>query len=158
MTEPHMVIKGSGKTKRIEQDGVIGRLIPNDLIEHFLFSEERDKLDSYQADLDSLEAELGELIEAAKEELSDEYYALNELLKRDDDDEVKDAFDAVRVNKALKELVKSDESFELVKKTYDLLERIKKLKKSIKDDRKSLDEKVYTRFETLTHEEIDQLM
>ena len=158
MTEPHMVTKGSGKTKRVEQDGVIGRLIPNDLIEHFLFSEERDKLDSYQADLDSLESELGELIEAAKEEASDEYYALNDLLKRDDDDEVKDAFDAALVNKTLKKLAKTDESFELVKKTYDLLERIKKLKKSIKDDRKSLDEKVYARFEILTHEEIDQLM
>lgn len=158
MTEPHMVTKGSGKTKRIEQDGVIGRLIPNDLIERFLFSEERDKLDSYQSDLDSLKAELGELIEAAKEEATDEYYALNNLLKRDDDDEVKDAFDTALVNKTLKKLDKTDESFELVKKTYDLLERIKKLKKSIKDDRKSLDEKVYTRFETLTHEEIDQLM
>lgn len=158
MTEPHMVTKGSGKTKRVEQDGVIGRLIPNDFIEHFLFSEERDKLDSYQSDLDSLESELGELIEAAKEEASDEYYALNDLLKRDDDDEVKDAFDTALVNKTLKKLAKTDESFELVKKTYDLLERIKKLKKSIKDDRKSLDEKVYTRFETLTHEEIDQSM
>ena len=158
MTEPHMVTKGSGKTKRVEQDGVIGRLIPNDFIEYFLFSEERDKLDSYQSDLDSLEAELGELIEAAKEEASDEYYALNDLLKRDDDDEVKDAFDTALVNKTLKKIAKTDESFELVKKTYDLLERIKKLKKSIKDDRKSLDEKVYTRFETLTHEEIDQLM
>lgn len=158
MTEPHMVTKGSGKTKRVEQDGVIGRLIPNDFIEYFLFSEERDKLDSYQSDLDSLEAELGELIEAAKEEASDEYYALNDLLKRDDDDEVKDAFDTALVNKTLKKIAKTDESFELVKKTYDLLERIKKLKKSIKDDRKSLDEKVYTRFETLTHEEIEQLM
>lgn len=158
MTEPNMVTKGSGKTKRIEQDGVIGRLIPNDFIEHFLFSEERDKLDSYQSDLDSLEAELAELVEAAKEEASDEYYALNDLLKRDDDDEVKDAFDTALVNKTLKKLAKTDESFELVKKTYDLLERIKKLKKSIKDDRKSLDEKVYTRFETLIHEEIDQLM
>ena len=158
MTEPHMVTKGSGKTKRIEQDGVIGRLIPNDFIEHFLFSAERDKLDSYQSDLDSLEAELGELIEAAKEEASDEYYALNDLLKRDDDDEVKDAFDTALVNQTLKKLAKTDESFELVKKTYNLLERIKKLKKSIKDDRKSLDEKVYTRFETLTREEIDQLM
>lgn len=158
MTEPHMVTKGSGKTKRVEQDGVIGRLIPNDLIEYFLFSEERDKLDSYQTDLDSLESELGELIEAAKEEASDEYYSLNDLLKRDDDDEVKDAFDAARVNKTLKKLAKTDESFELVKKTYDLLERIKKIKKSIKDDRKSLNEKVYARFETLTHEEINQLM
>ena len=158
MTEPHMVTKGSGKTKRVEQDGVIGRLIPNDLIEHFLFSEERDKLDRYQADLDSLETELGELIEVAKEETSDEYNTLNDLLKRDDNDEVKDAFDSARVNKALKELVKTDESFELVKKTYDLLDRIKKINKSIKDDRKSLNEKVYARFETLTHEEIDQLM
>ena len=112
MTEPHMVTKGSGKTKRIEQDGVIGRLIPNDFIEHFLFSEERDKLDSYQSDLDSLEAELGELIEAAKEDATDEYYALNDLLKRDDDDEVKDAFDAALVNKTLKKLAKTDESFD----------------------------------------------
>ena len=158
LTEPNMVTKGSGKTKHLEQDGIIGRLIPNDLIEHFLFSEERDKLDAYQSELDSLEAELGELIEAAKEEPSDEYYALNGLLKRDDNDEVKDTFDATCVNKTLKNLAKTDESFELVKKTYDLLSKTKKLRKSIKDDRKSLNEKVYARFEILTHEEIDQLM
>ncbi len=158
MTEPHMVTKGSGKTKRVEQDGVIGRLIPNDLIEHFLFSEERDKLDSYQADLDSLESELGELIEAAKEEASDEYYALNDLLKRDDDGEVKDSFDANLVDKTLKKLSKTDDIYELVKKTHVLLEKIKQIKKSIKDDKTILNEKVSIRFEMLTHEEVDQLM
>ena len=55
-------------------------------------------------------------------------------------------------------MAKTDESFELVKKTYDLLSQTKKLRKSIKDDRKSLNEKVYARFEILTHEEIDQLV
>ena len=158
LTEPNMVTKGSGKTKHLEQDGIIGRLIPNDLIERFLFSEVRNKLDAYQSDLDSLEAELSELIEAAKDESSDEYYALNGLLKRDDNDEVKDTFDATCVNKTLKNLAKTDESFELVKKTYDLLSKTKKLRKSIKDDRKSLNEKVYARFVILSHEEIDLLM
>ena len=158
ITEPNMVTKGSGKKKHLVQEGVVGRLIPNDLMERLLYHEERNKLDNHQANLDSLEAELSELLDAAKEESSDEYYALNDLLKRGDDGDVKDSFDATLVDKTLKKLSKTDDIYELVKKTHVLIEKIKKLKKSIKEDKAILNEKVSIRFEMLTHKEVDQLM
>lgn len=158
ITEPNMVTKGKGKNKHLVQVGVVGQLISNDLMERLLYHEERNKIDSYQANLNSLEAELSELSEAAKEESSDEYYALNDLLKRDDDGDVKDTFDATLVDKTLKKLSKTDDIYELVKKTHVLLEKIKKLRKSIKEDKEILNEKVSARFEMLTHEEIDRLM
>ena len=158
ITEPNMVTKGKGKNKHLVQVGVVGQLISNDLMERLLYHEERNKIDSYQANLNSLEAELSVLSEAAKEESSDEYYALNDLLKRDDDGDVKDTFDATLVDKTLKKLSKTDDIYELVKKTHVLLEKIKKLRKSIKEDKEILNEKVSARFEMLTHEEIDRLM
>ena len=158
ITEPNMVTKGKGKNKHLVQVGVVGRLIPNDLMERLLYHEERSKIDNYQADLDSLEAELSELLEAAKEESSDEYYVLNDLLKRDDDGDVKDTFDATLVEQTLKKLSKKDDMYELVKKTHVLLAEIKKLRKSIKEDKELLNEKVSVRFEMLTHEEVDRLM
>lgn len=48
--------------------------------------------------------------------------------------------------------------YELVKKTHVLLAEIKKLRKSIKEDKELLNEKVSVRFEMLTHEEVDRLM
>lgn len=158
ITEPNMVTKGKGKNKHLVQVGVVGRFIPNDLMERLLYHEERSKLDNYQVNLDSLEVELSELLEAAKEESSDEYYILNDLLKRDDDGEVKDTFDATLVDQTLKKLSKKDDTYELVKKTHDLLTKIKKLRKSIKEDKELLNEKVSVRFEMLTHEEVDCLV
>lgn len=158
ITEPNMVTKGKGKNKHLVQEGVVGRFIPNDLMERLLYHEERSKLDNYQFNLDSLEVELSELLEAAKEESSDEYYVLNDLLKRDDDGEVKDTFDTTLVDQTLKKLSKKDDTYELVKKTHVLLTKIKKLRKSIKEDKKLLNEKVSVRFEMLTHEEVDCLV
>ena len=158
ITEPNMVTKGKGKNKHLVQVGVVGRFIPNDLMERLLYHEERSKLDNYQVNLDSLEVELSELLEAAKEESSDEYYILNDLLKRDDDGEVKDTFDATLVDQTLKKLSKKDDTYELVKKTHVLLTKIKKLRKSIKEDKELLNEKVSVRFEMLTHEEVDCLV
>lgn len=158
ITEPNMVTKGKGKNKHLVQEGVVGRFIPNDLMERLLYHEERSKLDNYQFNLDCLEVELSELLEAAKEESSDEYYVLNDLLKRDDDGEVKDTFDATLVDQTLKKLSKKDDTYELVKKTHVLLTKIKKLRKSIKEDKKLLNEKVSVRFEMLTHEEVDCLV
>lgn len=158
ITEPNMVTKGKGKNKHLVQEGVVGRFIPNDLMERLLYYEERSKLDNYQFNLDSFEVELSALLEAAKEESSDEYYVLNDLLKRDDDGELKDTFDATLVDQTLKKLSKKDDTYELVKKTHVLLTKIKKLRKSIKEDKKLLNEKVSVRFEMLTHEEVDCLV
>lgn len=158
MTEPNMVSKGQGKNKRMVQEGVRGSIIPNDLIEEILFSEKKKELEVIQVELENVSDELSELVEAAKVEESDEYYALNDLIKRNDEGETTETFDAKLVKKELKNLGPTDDAYQLVKQTNDLLEKTKKLKKISKNNREALNDEIYARFGTLTHDEIDQLL
>ena len=158
MTEPNMVSKGQGKNKRMVQEGVRGSIIPNDLIEEILFSEKKKELEVIQVELENVSDELSELVEAAKVEESDEYYALNDLIKRNDEGEMAETFDAKLVKKELKNLGPTDDAYQLVKQTNDLLEKIKKLKKISKNNREALNDEICARFGTLTHDEIDQLL
>lgn len=158
MTEPNMVSKGQGKNKRMVQEGVRGSIIPNDLIEEILFSEKKKELEVIQVELEAVSDELSELVEAAKVEESDEYYALNDLIKRNDEGETTETFDAKLVKKELKNLGPTDDAYQLVKQTNDLLEKTKKLKKISKNNREALNDEICARFGTLTHDEIDQLL
>ena len=158
MTEPNMVLKGQGKNKRMVQEGVRGSIIPNDLIEEILFSEKKKELEVIQVELENVSDELSELVEAAKVEESDEYYALNDLIKRNDEGETTETFDAKLVKKELKNLGPTDDAYQLVKQTNDLLEKTKKLKKISKNNREALNDEICARFGTLTHDEIDQLL
>ena len=158
MTEPNMVSKGQGKNKRMVQEGVRGSIIPNDLIEKILFSEKKKELEVIQVELENVGDELSELVEAAKVEESDEYYALNDLIKRNDEGEMAETFDAKLVKKELKNLGPTDDVYQLVKQTNDLLEKIKKFKKISKNNREALNDEICERFGTLTHDEIDQLL
>ena len=158
MTEPNMVSKGQGKNKRMVQEGVRGSIIPNDLIEEILFSEKKKELEVIQVELENVSDELSELVEAAKVEESDEYYALNDLIKRNDEGETTETFDAKLVKKELKNLGPTDDAYQLVKQTNDLLEKTKKLKKISKNNREALNDEICARFGTLTHDEIDQLL
>ena len=158
MTEPNMVSKGQGKNKRMVQEGVRGSIIPNDLIEEILFSEKKKELEVIQVELENVSDELSELVEAAKVEESDEYYALNDLIKRNDEGEMTETFDAKLVKKELKNLGPTDDAYQLVKQTNDLLEKTKKLKKISKNNREALNDEICARFGTLTHDEIDQLL
>ena len=158
MTEPNMVSKGQGKNKRMVQDGVRGSIIPNDLIEEILFREKKKELEVIQVELEAVSDELSELVEAAKVEESDEYYALNDLIKRNDEGEMAETFDAKLVKKELKNLGPTDDAYQLVKQTNELLEKTKKLKKISKNNREALNDEICARFGTLTHDEIDQLL
>lgn len=158
MTEPNMVSKGQGKNKRTVQDGVRGSIIPNDLIEEILFREKKKELEVIQVELEAVSDELSELVEAAKVEESDEYYALNDLIKRNDEGEMAETFDAKLVKKELKNLGPTDDAYQLVKQTNELLEKTKKLKKISKNNREALNDEICARFGTLTHDEIDQLL
>ena len=140
------------------QEGVRGSIIPNDLIEEILFSEKKKELEVIQVELENVSDELSELVEAAKVEESDEYYALNDLIKRNDEGETTETFDAKLVKKELKNLGPTDDAYQLVKQTNDLLEKTKKLKKISKNNREALNDEICARFGTLTHDEIDQLL
>lgn len=156
--EPNMVTKGTGKNKREEQDGWIGSLIPNELIAKILFSSELENLENKRIKIQEIEAELSELVEAAKMEDSFENDTLIETIKKNEDDEPLDSFDIKSLKDELKKAVKGSSEQLLLKKVDNLITDKTSLTKELKTEEKELDEAVQDRILFLTDEEIDILM
>lgn len=150
---PLMVTKGSGKTKREEQDGWIGSIVPNELIMNHLFTGEVTAIEEKEARLPEVEAELTELVEAAKVEESDEEVALSEALN-----DKEDAFTIGVIRSLLKEAEKGSIDYTLLKKVENLLNEKTTLNREVKKLHQELKEAAEARIETLTNEEIDHLM
>lgn len=155
---PNMVTKGTGDKKRKVQDGYIGSIVPNELIASELYSVELAKIDDNKNQIQSIEGELSELIEAAKVEDSSEYETLYESLKKNDDDEPLDAFDNKKLKEALQNTPKNSEPYNLLKKVDKLLNEKSALSKQVKSDELALKEAVQERILHLTDQEIDSLM
>ncbi|MFX3636678.1 MAG: type I restriction-modification system subunit M [Candidatus Pristimantibacillus sp.] len=151
--EPNMVTKGTGDKKRIEQDGWVGSIVPNELIAKHLYSDELEEIEVKKTRIQEIEAELSELVEAAKVEDSDEANALGEVL-----DEAGEAFENKAVKAAMKEATKGTVEYELLKKIESSIADKSELSKTVKADQKALKEAVQERILTLTNEEIDNLM
>jgi type I restriction enzyme M protein len=156
--EPNMVTKGSGKNKRQEQDGWIGMLVPNELIAKRLFASEQEEIEELKNKAQEIDSELSELVEAAKVEDSEEYEALYESIKKNEDDEPQDAFEAKTIKAELKMAEKGTSEFEWLKRVEKLLAAKSSTNKSIKEKEKQLKEAVEVRIENLTNEEIDMLV
>ncbi|MBP9596479.1 MAG: type I restriction-modification system subunit M, partial [Fusobacteriaceae bacterium] len=158
MREPNIVTRGTGKSKREEQDGWNGRIIPNQLIAQFLYSEELKVLDNKRNKIQEAEMELAELVESAKVEDSEEYEALFEAIKKDKDDEPTDSFDKSALSSELKGTDKKSEKYKLLKKVDKLLTASATLTKELKNEEKELLDAVQERIEKLSDEEIDKLV
>lgn len=156
--EPNMVTKGSGKNKRQEQDGWIGMLVPNELIGKRLFTSEQEEIEALKNKAQEIDSELSELVEAAKVEDSEEYEALYESIKKNEDDEPQDAFEAKMIKAELKIAEKGTSEFEWLKRVEKLLAAKSSTNKSIKEKEKQLKEAVESKIENLTNEEIDMLV
>ncbi|EAF0861634.1 type I restriction-modification system subunit M [Listeria monocytogenes] len=156
--EPNMVTKGSGNKKREEQDGWVGAIVPNELIAKRLYSEELQIIEDKKARLTAVEAELSELVEAAKVEDSEENIALVESLKKNAEGEPQDSFESKTVKAELKRVTKESSSYELLKKADGLIAEKSSLGKEIKAKENELKEAVYERILVLTDEEIDELV
>ena len=156
--EPNMVTRGSGKNKREEQDGWNGTIVPNDLVERFLFKQEVDELESKRTEYDEIESELAELIEAAKEEDTDENIALYDALRKNDEDEPMDSFEVKALREEIKNAEKGSMEYELLTKVDDLLKNRTSINREIKDAETQLKNEVQDRILSLTNEEIDIIM
>ncbi len=158
MREPNIVTRGTGKSKREEQDGWNGRIIPNQLIAQFLYSEELKALDDKRNKIQEAEMELAELVEAAKLEDSEEYEALFDIIKKDKDDEPTDSFDKSALSSELKGTDKKSEKYKLLKKVDNLLTTSTTLTKELKNEEKELWDAVQDRIVKLSDDEIDKLV
>lgn len=158
MREPNMVTKGTGKSKRKEQDGWNGKIIPNALIAQFLYSKEQQDLDNKRNKIQELEMELTDLVEAAKVEDSEESNALFDTIKKDKEDEPTDSFDKSKLKSELKSTDKKSGKYKLLKKVDSLIADSAKWTKELKNEEKELRDAVEERILVLTDEEIEQLL
>ena len=158
MREPNIVTKGNGKSKREEQDGWNGSIIPNALIAQLLYREEQNELDNKRNKIRKLETELTDLVEAAKVEDSEENDALVEIIKKNKDDELGDSFNKSALKSELKITKKGSDKYKLLKKVDRLIADSASLSKELKNEEKELWDAVQERILILTDEEIDKLV
>lgn len=154
--EPNMVAKGKNKEK--VQDGWNGVIIPNSLIASECYGEELAHIDSLKNRISEIDSEVSELVENAKVEDSEEYNALFDVLKKNDDGEAQDSFEGKFVKAALKEAVKGSTEFCFLKQVDDLAKEKSTVAKEIKTKEQELKELVSNRIQVLTDEEVDQLL
>lgn len=151
--EPNMVVKGSGSTKRTEQDGWVGAIVPNELILQELYTTEVDEMDAKKEEVATINEEINELVEAAKVEESEEADALGEALNAREDD-----FTIGNIRAELREVEEKSEAHRLLTKVRKLVEQRTKFNRAIRDEEKALNDAVEDRIELLKDTEIDQLM
>ncbi|HFI0040139.1 TPA: type I restriction-modification system subunit M [Streptococcus suis] len=154
--EPNMVSKGKNKEK--VQDGWNGVIIPNSLIASECYGEELAYIESLKNRISEIDSEVSELVENAKVEDSEEYNALFDVLKKNDDGEAQDSFEGKLVKAALKEATKGSVEFGLLKQVDDLAKEKSAVAKEIKTKEQELKELVSNRIQVLTDEEVDQLL
>ncbi len=151
--EPNIVIKGTGKNKREEQDGWVGTLVPTDLIRKELYAEEAKLIEEIEAEIGEVESALDELVEAAQVEDSVENEILGESLN-----ESKNSFIVGSIRKEIKNYEQDTEEYALIQKVLDLLSKRTKINRSRREKTQDLNEKVQNRILELSDEEIDQLV
>lgn len=158
MREPRMVVKGSGKKKREEQDGWNGVIVSNELIQKLLYQNEIQSIDKNKVRLQLIEDELVQAAETAMEEGTVENEALFEVLKKNDEGDAQPVFDGKAVKVELKLCQKQIVAYDLLKQIDSLLNEKTALIKKIKEDEVQLTKDVEDRIEKLTDSEIDRLM
>jgi type I restriction enzyme M protein len=156
--EPNMVTKGSGNNKREEQDGWVGALIPNELIAKHLYGAELEELEQLKQDVNAVEAELDELVEAAKIEDSEENDVLFECLTKNKDDEPVNSFVSKSVKAELKEYDPQSDEYKMLENVDTLMASRLKLNRDMKAKESELDQLVQDRIFILTDDEIDALV
>lgn len=136
-------------------DGVI---IPNELIASEFYGDELADIEGLKSRVSEIDSELSELVENAKVEDSDEYNALFDTLKKNDEGEAQDSFESKLVKASLKEAEKGSVDYELLKKVDDLTKEKSTVNKAIKTKELEMKELVAERITQLTDEEVDQIL
>lgn len=147
-----MVEKGTGSNRHMEQDGYRSSIIPPELIESLLMKDEQDQLSSYKSELETLNAQLDEIKESYSSSESEDSM-LDDYMK-DDSDEL----DRKKMKAGLKSLPKDSSVYAALKKLEELYTAIGNKNKQIKASQCELKEKVESRIDTLSDEEIDRLV
>lgn len=156
--EPNIVIKGTGKKKREEQEGWVGSLVPNELIVQNLYSKENQEIEDLKNKLSDIESSLDEIVENAKIEGTEEYEVLYDCLNRNKEDEVTNSFGKTAIKNEKKMYEKDSEEYKMLKNVEKLMDDKTSINKEIKSREEELTKNTQERILKLKDEEIDKLV
>lgn len=156
--EPNMVSKGTGKNKRLEQEGWTGTLIPNELIVKKLYREEDQALEDLKSKSADIDSQLDELVENAKVEGTEEYEVLHDCLNRNKEDEPTNSFKITAVRNEKKIYEKDSQEYRMLKDLEDLMDERTQTNKDIKTQEEELKKMTEDRILDLKDQEIEGLV
>lgn len=146
VVDPNMVIKKKDGKEQEIQEGWKGRIIPFDLVQNTLLLEEKQRLQKKEDRLSEITSEYEELLDSLSEEEKEADY-VNE-----------DSFVFVEVKKTLKNADIEPETKEKLKTAFALNTEEKALKSEIKKESALLEEKTKETIESLSDEQVMELL
>lgn len=146
VVDPNMVIKKKDGKEQEIQEGWKGRIIPFDLVQNTLLLEEKQRVLKKEDRLSEITSEYEELLDMLNEEEKEADY-VNE-----------DSFVFAEVKKALKNADIEPETKEKLKTAFALNAEEKALKSEIKKESALLEEKTKATIESLSDEQVMELL
>lgn len=144
--DPNMVIKKKDGKEQEVQEGWVGRIIPFDLIQDTLLSDDKAALKAKENRLSEIASEYEELFDSLTEEEKEGDYA------------GEDGFVNAEIKKALKSDSVEPETKEKLRKVDALAKEEKELKAAIKKDTGLLEGKTKETIESLSDEQVIDLL
>lgn len=144
--DPNMVIKKKDGKEQEVQEGWVGRIIPFDLIQDTLLADDRAALKAKENRLSEIASEYEELFDSLTEEEKEGDYASE------------DGFVNAEIKKALKSDSVEPETKEKLRKVAALATEEKELKAAIKKDAGLLEGKTKETIESLSDEQVIDLL
>lgn len=144
--DPNMVIKKKDGKEQEVQEGWVGRIIPFDLIQDTLLSDDKAALKAKENRLSEIASEYEELFDSLTEEEKEGDYA------------GEDGFVNAEIKKALKSDSVEPETKEKLRKVAALAKEEKELKAAIKKDAGLLEGKTKETIESLSDEQVIDLL
>lgn len=145
---PNMILKKQGGKEQEVQDGWVGHIIPFDLIQSTILSDDKAKLKANENRLSEIASEYDELLDSLTEEEKENDFV----------NEAKDAFVAAAIKKALKSDNIETETKDKLHFINALIMEEKDLKATIKKQSGLLEGKTKETIENLTDEQVTELL
>ena len=148
-TEPNMILKKDSKTKKTSeiQDGLKGTIMPFDMVEKIFFDDDFETMKKLQMQADGFASEY-----------ADAFENLDEDVKKDVSKEDTNTFDTKMLKTKIKDTSLSDDVLETLKSAVSAKEQENELRKKIKTIASSLSDKAKEKIETLTDDEVFDLL
>lgn len=146
VVDPNMVVKKKGNLEQEVQEGWKGRIIPFDLVQNTLLLDEKQEIQKKENRLSEITSKYEELFDMLTEEEKEADF-VNE-----------DSFVFAEVKKALKNKDIEEETKEKLKEVEALNTEEKELKSEVKKESALLEEKTKKTIESLSDEQVRQLL